>query len=248
MSFNGTGTFQVNSAGQPVVPSTVITSTAFNLLTADLANGLSTAICRDGQTTTTASIPFALGASFAAATSFTSITGLSAAFNGGGGSAGTTILGARSGNAAGSAIDGYQLAATGNAFRAQVDQVTAHLVDFFFSTNAVGSITTDNTSTAYNTSSDARLKDNIKDADISAAWAVIKALRVRSYDWISTGQHEDFGLVAQEEFPVAPFAVQKGDDHPTNISNQWGRDDTKLVPALLLVVQDLEARLVAAGI
>lgn len=61
MSFNGSGTFVINSSGQPVVAGTTITSTAFNALTADLAVGLSTTICKDGQTTTTASIPFAQG-------------------------------------------------------------------------------------------------------------------------------------------------------------------------------------------
>ena len=57
MSYNGSGTFNINSAGQPVVTGTVITSTAFNALTADLATGLSTAITKDGQTTPTANIP-----------------------------------------------------------------------------------------------------------------------------------------------------------------------------------------------
>lgn len=57
MSFNGSGTFVVNTAGQPVVPNTVISATAFNALTADLANGLSTCITKDGQTTPTANIP-----------------------------------------------------------------------------------------------------------------------------------------------------------------------------------------------
>lgn len=61
MSFNGSGTFVINSAGQPVVPGTVITTTAFNALTADLGVGLSTTICKDGQATTTAAIPFAVG-------------------------------------------------------------------------------------------------------------------------------------------------------------------------------------------
>ncbi len=41
MSYNGTGLFQINTAGQPVVTGTVISSTAFNALTADLATGLS---------------------------------------------------------------------------------------------------------------------------------------------------------------------------------------------------------------
>jgi hypothetical protein len=57
MSFNGSGTFVINSAGQPVVTGTVISSTAFNALTADLATGLSTALTKDGQTTPTANLP-----------------------------------------------------------------------------------------------------------------------------------------------------------------------------------------------
>jgi hypothetical protein len=59
MSYNGSGTFLINTAGQPVVSGTVISSTAFNALTADLATGLSTAITKDGQTTITANIPMA---------------------------------------------------------------------------------------------------------------------------------------------------------------------------------------------
>lgn len=57
MSYNGNGVFNINTAGQPVVAGTVISSTAFNALTADLAGGLSTAITKDGQTTPTANIP-----------------------------------------------------------------------------------------------------------------------------------------------------------------------------------------------
>jgi hypothetical protein len=56
MSFNGSGTFLINSAGQPVVTNTIISSTAFNALTADLATGLSTCLTKDGQTTPTANI------------------------------------------------------------------------------------------------------------------------------------------------------------------------------------------------
>jgi len=57
MSYNGSGTFNINTAGQPVVTGTTITSTAFNLLTADLATGLTTALTKDGQSTPTANIP-----------------------------------------------------------------------------------------------------------------------------------------------------------------------------------------------
>jgi hypothetical protein len=57
VSFNGSGLFQINSTGQPVVVSTSIDPTVFNALTADLAAGLSTCITKDGQTTVTANIP-----------------------------------------------------------------------------------------------------------------------------------------------------------------------------------------------
>jgi hypothetical protein len=73
LSYNGSGTFQINTAGQPVVTGTVISSTAFNSLTSDLATGLSTALTKDGQTTVTANIPMSnfkitgLGAATAAA-------------------------------------------------------------------------------------------------------------------------------------------------------------------------------------
>lgn len=57
MSFNGSGAFTINSAGQPVVAGTTITVLAFNALTADLATGLSLCVLKDGQQTVTANIP-----------------------------------------------------------------------------------------------------------------------------------------------------------------------------------------------
>ena len=74
MAYNGSGTFNITTAGQPVVTGTVISSTAFNALTADLATGLSTAITKDGQTTTTVRVPFAQGISSTLTTDATSAT------------------------------------------------------------------------------------------------------------------------------------------------------------------------------
>lgn len=73
MSYNGSGTFLINTAGQPVVTGTVISSTTFNTLTADLGTGLSTAITKDGQTTTTSRIPFIAGISSTLTTDSTSV-------------------------------------------------------------------------------------------------------------------------------------------------------------------------------
>ena len=56
MSYNGSGVFTINTAGQPVITGTTISSTTFNNLTADLATGLTTALTKDGQSTPTANI------------------------------------------------------------------------------------------------------------------------------------------------------------------------------------------------
>jgi hypothetical protein len=74
VSYNGSGVFNINTAGQPVVTGTVISSTAFNALTSDLGTGLSTAITKDGQTTATARIPFAAGINSSLVTDATSTT------------------------------------------------------------------------------------------------------------------------------------------------------------------------------
>ena len=59
MSYNGSGAFEINTSGQPVSANTLIESSKFNALTADIASGLSTAITKDGQTTVTANLPMA---------------------------------------------------------------------------------------------------------------------------------------------------------------------------------------------
>lgn len=148
-----------------------------------------------------------------------------------------------SGAAAAPAISGYNNASTGEAFRARVDNTNSPLLNLYFATTQVGSISTSTTNAAYNTSSDRRLKNNIQDA--GDAGALIDALRVRSWDWKSNGSHEKFGFVAQEEYQVAPFAVTPGDDDPTMISRQWQRDDSKLVPLLVKEIQSLRARIAA---
>ena len=74
MSYNGSGTFNINTTGQPVVAGTVISSSAFNALTTDLATGLTTAITKDGQTTTTARITFAQGVTSSLVTDSSSVS------------------------------------------------------------------------------------------------------------------------------------------------------------------------------
>jgi len=119
MSYNGSGTFQINTTGQPVVTGTVISATAFNSLTADLATGLSTAITKDGQTTTTARIPFSQGISSTLTTDATSTASGSIITTGGVGIAKALYVGTTS-NLAGSVTFGSTIVYGGVTLSASV--------------------------------------------------------------------------------------------------------------------------------
>jgi len=139
MSYNGSGTFQINTAGQPVITGTVISSTAFNALTADLATGLSTAITKDGQTATTARIPFAAGISSTLVTDSSSVSTGSIITAGGVGIAKAVYVGT-SANIGTSATIGTTLTVTGSSTftgAIAVDSVTDS------SSTTTGSIQTD---------------------------------------------------------------------------------------------------------
>jgi uncharacterized protein YaiE (UPF0345 family) len=100
----------------------------------------------------------------------------------------------------------------------------------------VGSISVTGSATAYNTSSDQRLKENIADAD--DAGSKIDAIQVRKYDWKADGSHQDYGMVAQELLEVAPDAVYQ----PEDPEEMMGVDYSKLVPMLIKEIQSLRAR------
>jgi hypothetical protein len=96
--------------------------------------------------------------------------------------------------------------------------------------------TTANT-TAYTTASDQRLKENIVDAPAGN----IDDVRVRSFNWKSSGYHQTYGLIAQELFDVAPEAVSKGKTE----EDTWKVDYSKLVPMMIKEIQDLKAEVAA---
>jgi hypothetical protein len=111
------------------------------------------------------------------------------------------------------------------------------MLDFRTSGNTiVGSIKSNNTSTQYNTSSDERLKENIRNAE--DAGAKIDAIQVRQFDWKVNGLHEDYGVIAQELKEVAPEAVSEGSTE----DDMMGVDYSKLVPTLIKEIQTLRNR------
>ena len=114
---------------------------------------------------------------------------------------------------------------------------TAEGVARFYNPNgAIGSISLSGSATAFNTSSDQRLKENIVDAP--SASDDIDAIQVRSFDWKADGSHQKYGMVAQELQSVAPEAVSGDADS----EEMMGVDYSKLVPMMLKEIQSLRAR------
>ena len=113
---------------------------------------------------------------------------------------------------------------------------TRYFIYFTYNGTNVGSITGTSTATAYNTSSDQRLKENIADAD--DAGNKIDAIQVRKFDWKVDGSHQDYGMIAQELQAVAPEAVSV----PEDSEEMMGVDYSKLVPMLIKEIQSLRNR------
>jgi hypothetical protein len=107
---------------------------------------------------------------------------------------------------------------------------------FGYNTSNIGSITQSGTTAVlYNTSSDQRLKTNIIDSPSGN----INNIKVRSFDWIADGSHQEYGMVAQELIEVAPYAVNK----PENPNEMMAVDYSKLVPMMIKEIQDLKQRI-----
>ena len=110
------------------------------------------------------------------------------------------------------------------------------IAEFYKDGSIIGSISVTSSATAYNTSSDERLKENIQDAD--DAGSKIDAIQVRQFDWKSDGSHQDYGVVAQELLEVAPEAVTEGETEDDMMSVDY----SKLVPTLIKEIQTLRNR------
>ena len=99
----------------------------------------------------------------------------------------------------------------------------------------VGGINMTNTSTSFPTSSDERLKKNIKDAP--SGGDKIDAMKVRSFNWKVDDSLQEYGLIAQELEPIYAWPVETLDN-----GDAYTIDYTKLVPIMLKEIQDLRKR------
>jgi hypothetical protein len=126
---------------------------------------------------------------------------------------------------------------------------TGNYFYFGFNASAVGSISCTSSNTAYNTSSDYRLKENV--VDFTGATERLKQLKPKRFSWIvdELDSADTDGFLAHEVQDIVPNAVNGEKDAMTTdlegnvvIATQQ-IDHSKLVPLLVATIQELEARI-----
>ena len=145
-----------------------------------------------------------------------------------------------------SAYDGLSLLSSDNASNAV-------FAGFFNSSGTfIGSIARVTTTGAvvYNTTSDARLKENLR--DFTDSGRLIDALKPRVFDWKNSDENGKnvVGFIAQEEHAADPIfahigAVSVGDEDAETITKQWQRSDSALIPILVAELKSLRQRVAA---
>jgi len=96
----------------------------------------------------------------------------------------------------------------------------------------VGSIGIGSSSTAFNTTSDARLKTPLSMQ--SDYRSILKQIWVGDFEWNKT-HAKSFGILAQQIYPLFPDAVTP----PRNSDDLWQADYSKLAPLAVWGVKDL---------
>lgn len=121
---------------------------------------------------------------------------------------------------------------------------TSTMTNFINANGVVGKISTSGTSTDYQTSSDARQKqDRGRYTDLD----VLRRSVIHAFDWLVDGT-PGRGVFAQEAVTVAPFAVTPGTDdrdEAGRLTQPWGVDYSKYVPDLIVGWQAHEAQVAA---
>jgi hypothetical protein len=96
----------------------------------------------------------------------------------------------------------------------------------------VGTIYQNSTSTAYNTSSDYRLKTDLKDFN---GVEIINKIKTYDFEW-KADKSRSYGVVAHELKEVIDYAVYGEKDSVT----MQGVDYSKLVPIMVKAIQELK--------
>ena len=119
---------------------------------------------------------------------------------------------------------------------------TTQAVTFSKNSSQVGSITTSNTLTAYNVTSDYRLKKNI--VPLTGALDKIARIKPSVYNYKSDSKTQIEGFIAHELQEIVPHAVTGEKDAVDAKGNPiyQGVDASFLIPHLIAAIQELNAK------
>jgi len=104
-----------------------------------------------------------------------------------------------------------------------------------------GSISIVGTTTNYNTSSDYRLKEDLKDFN---SLAIIEKIKIYDFKWKDSDKRA-IGVMAHELQDILPYAVfgEKDAVNENNNAQMQGVDYSKIVPILVKAIQELNQKL-----
>lgn len=128
----------------------------------------------------------------------------------------------------------------------RVDAVSSTCVSIYRTGVQVGSISTTNTATAYNTSSDYRLKNNPQ--PLTGSGAFIDSLQPKTWRWAADGT-PGVGFIAHEVAAVSPASVVGAKDavdddgQPVHQTMEYG--SAEFVANIVAELQSLRARVAA---
>jgi|694.fasta_scaffold91370_4 hypothetical protein len=148
---------------------------------------------------------------------------------------------------AGSSVKGFNFENQGNNGRlnlhANSSAGTASGINFYHSGSQVGGITYSSTATAYNTSSDYRLKENV--VPLTGAADRLNQLQVHRFNFIADPDKIVDGFLAHEAQAVVPECVTGTKDEVDADGNPvyQGIDQSKLVPLLTAALQEAIAKI-----
>ena len=120
---------------------------------------------------------------------------------------------------------------------------TRYGIVFSNSNGIVGSISTNGSATAFNTSSDYRLKENV--VPLTGAASRLNELQVHRFNFIADPDTTVDGFIAHEAQAVVPECVTGTKDEVDDEGNPvyQGIDQTKLVPLLTAALQEALAEI-----
>lgn len=126
-------------------------------------------------------------------------------------------------------------AANDNNLFLRKNNIAGNVAAFYYNSTTVGTISITSSATSYNTSSDYRLKEDLKPIN---GLEIVNKIKIYDYKWKTDNSRMD-GVLAHELQEVLPYAVSGVKDG----EQMQGVDYSKIVPVMVQAIKDLKAEL-----